>query len=423
MRFCMITTFFGALSFGGDAAYVDRLARALARRGHGVDVIHCADAFSAAGGKELERAYEEPDGVRIHTLRSRLGRLSPLWTHQTGGPGPKANAIRNVLESGDFDVVHFHNISLVGGPRVLRLARGARPAVRLLSAHEHWLVCPMHHLWKLGREICERPQCVRCSVQGRRPPQLWRYTGLRERMLEEVDAIVFPSRHALEAHRERGIRARLVELPYFLPDGWPGRGEPRAEPPAGRPYVAAAGRLVQAKGFQDLIAAMARLPQFDLLIAGAGAFEPELRRLAAALPNVRFLGILDAAELALVFRGAVAVAIPSRSYETFGYVALEAFSVGTPVVARRVGALPEIVEESGGGIGFETTDELVDAIRLLGSDPSLRDVLGRRGRDALETIWSETAQVDAYLELVRALARNRVSERAPASAPVPAAEA
>jgi glycosyltransferase involved in cell wall biosynthesis len=419
----MITTFFGSLSFGGDAIYIDRLSRALARRGHDVDVIHCADAFAAAGGNALERAYEDPHGVRIHTLRSRLGRLSPLWTHQFGGPGPKSIGIRRVLRSGDFDVIHFHNISLVGGPGVLRLAQDARPAVRLLSAHDHWLVCPMHHLWKLGREICERPQCVRCSLHGRRPPQLWRYTDLRERMLREVDAVVFPSRHALEAHIARGISAPAVHLPYFLSDGWAAPAA-RQERPDGRPYVAAAGRLVQPKGFQDVIAAAARLPDVELRIAGAGPFEPELRKLAAPLANVRFIGVRDAAEIAELFRGAVAVVLPSLSYETFGYVALESFSVDTPVVSRRLSALREVVDESGGGLLFDTVDELVGAIRRLQADPGLRNELGRRGRQAVETIWSEDAQVDVYVQLVRGLARsNAVSARARASAAVPAAEA
>jgi glycosyltransferase involved in cell wall biosynthesis len=420
----MITTFFGSLSFGGDAAYVDRLARALARRGHEVDVIHCADAFAAAGGRALERAYEPPPGVRIHTLRSPLGRLSPLWTHQVGGPGPKAGRIRRVLTAGDFDVIHFHNISLVGGLGLLKLARNARTAVRLLSAHEHWLVCPMHHLWKLGREICERPQCVRCSLHGRRPPQLWRYTGVRERMLEEVDAVVFPSRHALEAHVARGIKARVAQLPYFLPDDWAGAAESSRGHLVERPYVAAAGRLVQPKGFQDLIAAMARLPSVELRIAGAGPFEPELRRLADPFSNVRFLGMLDAREIAALFREAIAVVLPSLSYETFGYVALESFGVETPVVARRLGALREIVEESGGGLLFDTEDELVDAVRQLAESPALRAALGRRGRESVETIWSETTQADSYVRLVRALARSgSVSARARAAAPVPAAEA
>lgn len=419
----MITTFFGPLSFGGDAAYVDRLARALGRRGHHVEVIHCADAFAAVRGDEHERPYEPPSDVRIHTLSSRVGRLSPLWTHQTGGPGPKARAIRNVLASTDFDVIHFHNISLVGGPRVLGLGAGSPNAVRLLTAHEHWLVCPMHHLWKLGREVCERPQCLRCTLHGRRPPQLWRYTGMRDRMLDEVDATVFPSRHALEVHRARGVEGRLVELPYFLPDEWSGADvvtERRA--PGGR-YVAAAGRFVQPKGYQDLIAAIARLPDVELRIAGAGPYEPELRRRAAGLPNVRFLGVLDAGDLAALFRGAIAVVIPSLSYETFGYVALEAFSVETPVIARRLGALAEIVEASAGGLLFDTTDELVESIRQLVREPGLRNELARRGREAVTTIWSEDAQVDAYVRLVQELAEaRRVTARARASA-IRAAEA
>jgi glycosyltransferase involved in cell wall biosynthesis len=420
----MVTTFFGALSFGGDAAYVDRLARGLARRGHSVDVIHCADAFAAAGGHALERPYDAPPGVRIHTLRSRLGRLSPLWTHQTGGPGPKTAEIRRVLAENDFDVLHFHNISLVGGPRVLSLAGIAPSAVRLLSAHEHWLVCPMHHLWKLGREICERPQCVRCTLHGRRPPQLWRYTSMRDRMLEHVDAVVFPSLHALEAHRERGLEGRLVRLAYFLPDDWAGRDSRNGAPRASRPYVAAAGRLVQPKGFQDLVAAMGQLPELDLRIAGAGPYEPDLRRLAAPLPNVHFVGMLQSSEVARLFQGAVAVVLPSLSYETFGYVALESFSVETPVVARRLGALAEIVEESGGGLLFDTTEQLVASIRRLAADPALRNELGRRGRRGVETTWSENIQVDAYVRLVQTLAgEDRVSARGRAFATVPEGEA
>ena len=51
LKFAMVTTFFGAHSFGGDAAYVDRLARALCRRGHEVHVFHCVDAFNAVRGR------------------------------------------------------------------------------------------------------------------------------------------------------------------------------------------------------------------------------------------------------------------------------------------------------------------------------------------------------------------------------------
>ncbi|MFM7129704.1 MAG: glycosyltransferase, partial [bacterium] len=59
----MLTSFFGRHSFGGDSAYVDRLSRALARRGHEVHVIYCRDAFELVRGDFPERPYEPPPGV------------------------------------------------------------------------------------------------------------------------------------------------------------------------------------------------------------------------------------------------------------------------------------------------------------------------------------------------------------------------
>ena len=79
MKFCMVTTFFGAHSFGGDAAYVDRLARALCRRGHEVHVFHCADAFNAVrGGHPLAPLYPAARPARP-SARERLSASSRRW--------------------------------------------------------------------------------------------------------------------------------------------------------------------------------------------------------------------------------------------------------------------------------------------------------------------------------------------------------
>ena len=61
-----------------------------------------------------------------------------------------------MLDDPATDVVHFHNISLVGGPGVLGLGANRR-AVRIMTAHEHWLICPMHLLWKYDRRSATRP--------------------------------------------------------------------------------------------------------------------------------------------------------------------------------------------------------------------------------------------------------------------------
>ena len=68
-----------------------------------------------------------------------------------------------------------------------------RRAVRIMTAHEHWLICPMHLLWKYDRKACESPNCVSCCLNGRRPPQVWRATRAIERGLHSLDALVFPA--------------------------------------------------------------------------------------------------------------------------------------------------------------------------------------------------------------------------------------
>ncbi|MHC5542228.1 glycosyltransferase family 4 protein [Singulisphaera rosea] len=401
MKFCMVTTFFGAHSFGGDAAYVDRLARALCRRGHEVHVFHCADAFNAVRGRHPLRPYTPPPGLHVHRLESGYGTLSPLATQVTGRPYFKGKALREALDSVDTDVVHFHNISLVGGPDVLRLGR---KAVRIMTAHEHWLICPMHLLWKYGSRACDAPNCIRCSIAGGRPPQVWRYTGAIGKALKELDALVFPSRHTLEEHRSRGIEAPLIHLPYFLPDDW-SNGIEDEEPEVqanGRPYLAAAGRLVRMKGFQRLIPLMAYLPEVDLRIAGTGDYERELKELAKGLPNVYFEGLLGGEGLARLFHGARAVVVPSLFPETFGYVVLEAFAVRTPVVVHNGGgALQETGVQSGGGIGYSTDAELLLALRRIVHDEPLRDELADVGYAKRTGEWSETAHLDRYFGLIQ----------------------
>ena len=405
MKFCMVTTFFGAHSFGGDAAYVDRLARALIRRGHEVHVFHCADAFNAVRGKHPLRPYEPPAGLHLHRLESRFGILSPIATQVTGRPIFKAKALAAEIEKVDTDVVHFHNISLIGGPDVLRLGRNA---VRLMTAHEHWLVCPMHLLWKFEKKACDAPQCVRCSLAGRRPPQVWRHTGAIDRGLAELDALIFPSRHTMDDHRRRGISAPMVHLPYFLPEDWSSGLE--NEPVSGlqRPYLAAAGRLVKMKGFQRLIPVMKHLPEVDLRIAGTGPFEPELRALAEGLPNVRFEGLLGGEKLARLFHGARAVVVPSLFPETFGYVVLEAFAVGTPVVVHRGGgAIFETGVLSGGGLGYESDAEMLVALKRMVHDDRLRRELATAGLAMRRGPWSEESHLEAYFGLIERCRRNQ----------------
>lgn len=399
----MVTTFYPPYSFGGDGVFIYRLVNELAGRGHRVDVVHNLDAYRALhpGAAPSPRDYPHAPGVTVHTLSSRAGVLSPLVTHQTGHPGFHARRLRAILTRDRYDVVHYHNMSLVG-PAALAYGGG----VKLYTMHEHWLVCPLHVLWKFDRAACTRRQCVPCTLHGRRPPQLWRYTGSLGRAVSHVDAFIAVSRFSRDKHREMGFApARVEHIPYFVPpvDG----GAAGDAPPHPRPYYLVVGRLEKMKGVQTAIEAARGRPDEDLLVVGDGGYEGALRRLAAGLPHVRFLGRLPYARLQALFRHAVALIVPSIGYETFGIVMLEAFVQRTPVIAHNLGALPEIVEQSGGGLVYDDVRGLAHAMETLRSNPELRRSLGNRGYEAYRRYWTPEAHLRQYFSLIREIAAGK----------------
>lgn len=404
LRFCHLTTFYPPYGFGGDGIGVQRLCRALARRGHHVTVVHDVDAYEAVGsGPPPAVTDEDDDGVDVVRLQSRAGALSPSLTHQLGRPVLNGRRIRRLLAEGAFDVIHFHNVSLLGGPGILRYGSG----VKLYTAHEHWLVCPTHVLWRHNREPCTGRECLRCVLRHRRPPQVWRYSGALSRATRHVDAFIAPSEFTRAKHREFGFRPDMEVLPWFLPDV-SARGTARtADRPHERPYFLYVGRLERLKGLDDVIPAFEDYQQADLLIAGEGEHGGQLRELAAGNPHVRFLGRLDGEQLDTFYRHAVALVAPSVGFETFGMVLIEAFRAGTPVIARATGPFPEIVRQADAGELFSTADDLVTAMRRLQSDPSLQATYAARGRDAFSRLYSEDVVVPRYLEIVRRAAEGR----------------
>ncbi len=368
-------------------------------------MITDADAWrNLAQGPEPE-PLEEPSGLVVHRLRSRFPLAASLLTHQLGRPTVHRRSIERIVREGRFDVINFHNVSLVGGPGILSV--GGDAPVKLYMAHEHWLVCPTHVLWRHGREPCTSRECLRCVAYYRRPPQVWRATGALDRALRHVDEFLAISEFSRDKHREFGFPRDMTVLPYALPDRetdeW--EGERPAHP---RPFFLFVGRLEKIKGLDDVIPAMRRLPDVDLVIAGTGAWEPELRRVAEGLPNVRFLGWVESGALRAYYRDCLGLVVPSVCFETFGIILAEAFRDCTPVVARDLGPFPELMRAAGGGELFADEDQLVAAMERLRDDPARREAFGRSARAAWEALWSEEAVIPRYLEIVeRARARKR----------------
>jgi glycosyltransferase involved in cell wall biosynthesis len=368
-------------------------------------VVHDEDAYASLSKGSAPPAPPEPEGLVRIGLSSRLGIVSNLLTQQTGKPIVHGARIRRILEEGRFDVVNFHNVSLVGGPGLLSYGGDS---IRLYMAHEHWLVCPMHVLWRYQTERCDEKDCLRCAISYRRPPQLHRYDGTFERQLAQVDTYIAMSEFSRDKHYELGFPHHMEVVPYFLPDPEPLTETLRpSKSPHVRPYFLFVGRLEKIKGLDDVIPLFRDYADADLVIAGDGEYGSRLKELARGNERVRFLGRVPSEELARWYEHAIALIVPSVCFETFGIILIEAFQKRTPVIARRLGPFPEIVESSGGGELFSTQDELIAAMHRLQDDRGHRERLAQSGNRAFKERWVESAVIPRYLEVVRRTAERK----------------
>ena len=389
MRFCLITTFFPPHHFGGDGVFVAHLANALADDGHEVEVIHCLDSFRLTQGGVPPSPMEIHPRVRIHTLESRWGAASPLLTFATGLPLLKREKLKKIL-SRNFDVIHWHNVSLAGGPGALHFGTG----VKLCTLHEYWFTCPTHILFRNREQACTERTCFTCQLAYRRPPQLWRYTSLMRNGARAIDRFLAPGRFVQNVFRNAPEPIESTVLPHFVafakqPD------RPSAEE---RSYYLYVGRLEKAKGLHTVIPLFANTKR-RLVIAGAGTEEAELRRLANHSSSVEFRGRVSHSELPSLYRGAIATIVPSICYETFGLVIAESLQHRTPVIASNFGALPEMVEATGGGKVYRNIEELENLLGNFEREPEIAGNLGQVGSEHLAE-FSSRKHLDHYYRII-----------------------
>ncbi len=399
LRFCMITTFYPPYNFGGDGLFVYHLSNELARRGHQVDVIHSIDSYRQfVHTAEVEPVSNLP-GVEVHGLRSRLGALPSLAAHQVGFPLFNGKRIRALLAQ-PYDVVHYHNVSLVGGPGVLFHGRGHK----LYTMHEYWLECPTNLLYRFGREPCERRSCIACSLVHRRPPQLWRYTPLLARAAREVDVFLAPSRFMKHRLERTNLDRPVRYLPNFAPlTSSDAVQESRPSRDVEGPYFLFAGRLEKVKGLQTLIPLFRSHSRAKLVVAGSGGFEAQLRAMAGDSPSIVFLGQISQAALAGWYERAVALLLPSLWFEVFPLVILEAFRAATPVICRNLGSPPAIIHEAAGGMTYDDEESLRQCMDRLLDDRTERDRLGRNALRAYREKWTPEAHLEAYFAIISEL--------------------
>jgi glycosyltransferase involved in cell wall biosynthesis len=185
---------------------------------------------------------------------------------------------------------------------------------------------------------------------------------------------------------------RVVVKPNFTPDRHADadlRG-----PRSGALFV---GRLSIEKGVGVLLKAWESL-DVELQVIGPGSCDEQQGPVAA---SVRFLGKVDDAELALAMRRAAFIVMPSLVYEGFPMVVAEAFSSGLPIIASRLGALAELVEDGSTGLHFNANDplDLAAKVRWAQSHPEKMQEMGARARSMYLRRYTPRANYERLMEI------------------------
>ena len=232
---------------------------------------------------------------------------------------------------------------------------------------------------------------------------------LETRIGRECDLIVATCTDEVAELESLGVpigKVRVVPCGVDVALFTPAKSEPVL--PGRVPFrLLSVGRLVERKGVDTVLHALARLPDAELVIAGGPpeaklSGDPEacrLTRLARDLgvhKRIRMLGGVDHAALPALFRGADVV-VCTPWYEPFGIVPLEAAACGRPVVGSAVGGLLDTIDHGVTGVLVPPRDPtaLADALAALQADPAHRRRLGRAARRRAELLYSWQSVADA----------------------------
>jgi glycosyltransferase involved in cell wall biosynthesis len=407
LKICLVNTYH--YRRGGDSTYTFDLAELLRSKGH--DVFHFAMKHRYNAPCAEEEFFVDP--VDYREASESAGPISRLGAFVRSVYSRQARSrFAALLERTQPDIVHLQNFRRHLTFSILGPAR-QRGIPVVFTAHDYDPVCP-NSLMFAGGSVCEvcrgghyyralGRRCKQGSLGGTVAVALESYFVKAMRYFDGIDCIITPSGFARNKLVEWGLDPGKIEVIHNFIDT-------SAFRPAygGGQYAICLGRLSAEKGVDVLIEAGAKAGDVRVLIAGEGPMRVDLealkRRLGAG--RVEFLGYVDRDDLMDLVRDSMFVVVPSVCYENFPYNILEAFALGKPVVASRIGGIPEMVEDGVTGFLVEPrdSDRLAEAMGRLAADAALRDRLGRKARERVEAQF--TAEMH-YIKLVALYERVR----------------
>ena len=330
-------------------------------------VLMCHAYYQVRGGED------ESFDAQVALLTSRGDEVVPFTVHNDLANGMNLLSLagrtiwnrqsyaqmRELIRRERPDVMHCTSSFPLLSPSVLYAARDEGVPV-LQALHNFRLMCANAFLSRDG-QVCEAclhttlpwPAVVHgCYHDSRLGSAVVAATQVVHRAVgtwrHAANLFMTPSEFARGKFIDSGIPAeRIVVKPNFLLTD-PGIGDGRGG------YAVFVGRLSREKGLPTLIDAWARVTSdLRLKIIGDGPDHELVAKAAAADRRIEVLGRMTHAGTLATIGGAACLVMPSVFYETFGRVAMEAFAVGTPTVASRLGAMSELVDDGRTGALFE----------------------------------------------------------------------
>jgi glycosyltransferase involved in cell wall biosynthesis len=388
-------------------AGVERLsaqtAEALIARGHEVSVL---TRRPSAAPPTLMLERETYANVPVVSIVGGGTKVEQFPEHE-----PSLERIfERVLVEADPDVVLATHLRHHSPGYVAVAHRWGIPIV--LELHDFFAMCPRAHLQRRSGELCGGPEggsaCAKHCFPEQRDAELrW---ALRSRSFAEAvrcaDEVLAPSRFVADAFEPlRDARSPIHVVENAVASLGPVlRSDPDATTPL---HLASIGVTVEHKGFQVVVEALRRvaLPASRYTILGV-ALQPhacKLHEAADEIPGLelRLFGGFSPAHLPALLADADALVVPSLVAETYSIVAREAFACGLPVIASRIGALPDAIRPGDNGWLFAPggASELAALLQQLDGDRSLlrRAASGIRASD-MTSVAARTDRVEALLE-------------------------
>jgi glycosyltransferase involved in cell wall biosynthesis len=336
---------------GGPATHGPDFARFLRDRGHDVRVVTMADA--------------EPKERPVPVQAIPRGRPFVVRYPQVAFAGLRLARTADVVYA---TATYAAAAAAAAGAR--------RPLVAKLVSDPAYERARRYRLFRGSLEAFQQTRDVRTGVLKR----------LRTLSLQRASRIVVPSRYLAEIASGWGLDASRIEV-LVNPAPPPGDVEPADVPPGTFVFV---GRLTEQKALPVLLDALRVVEGAKLELVGDGPERAALEAGAAARGlegRVRFLGALPRDQVLARLAGARA-AVLSSAWENLPHAAVEALSVGTPVVSTAVGGVPEVVHDGENGLLVPANDPgaLADAMRAIFLDDGLRSRLAAAAQPSVAAI-------------------------------------